>query len=96
VSSPQSRQGRLEPPDHLDGFWLEGVPVDGHGQRDDGGDLGGTVRLLEFLASYAPSYAFRLVLLAGTTGNRINELFALTDDPRRPGRQDAEDPGRAL
>lgn len=35
---------------------------------------------LEFLAAYAPSYAFRLVLLAGTTGNRINELFTLTDD----------------
>ncbi len=30
--------------------------------------------------AYAPSYAFRLVLLAGTTGNRINELFTLTDD----------------
>lgn len=35
---------------------------------------------LEYLAAYAPSYAFRLVLLAGTTGNRINELFTLTDD----------------
>ena len=35
---------------------------------------------LEFLVAYAPSYAFRLVLLAGTTGNRINELFTLTDD----------------
>ncbi len=35
---------------------------------------------LEFIVAYAPSYAFRLVLLAGTTGNRINELFTLTDD----------------
>lgn len=35
---------------------------------------------LEFLVAYAPSYAFRLVLLAGTTGNRIGELFTLTDD----------------
>ncbi|MCZ7587361.1 MAG: site-specific integrase [Gaiella sp.] len=35
---------------------------------------------LEHLAAHAPSYAFRLVLLAGTTGNRINELFTLTDD----------------
>jgi integrase len=35
---------------------------------------------LEFLAAHAPSYAFRLVLLAGTTGCRINELFALVDD----------------
>jgi integrase len=35
---------------------------------------------LEFMAAYAPSYAFRLVLLAGTTGNRIAELFTLTDD----------------
>jgi integrase len=35
---------------------------------------------LEFLAAYAPSYGFRLVLLAGTTGNRIDELFTLTDD----------------
>jgi integrase len=35
---------------------------------------------LEFMAAYAPSYAFRLVLLAGTTGNRIAELFTLADD----------------
>jgi len=39
-----------------------------------------SVSELEFLASHAPSYAFRLVLLAGTTGNRISELFTLTDD----------------
>lgn len=35
---------------------------------------------LEFMAAYAPSYAFRLVLLAGTSGNRIAEMFTLTDD----------------
>lgn len=35
---------------------------------------------LEFLAAYAPSYAFRMILLAGTAGNRIGELFTLTDE----------------
>jgi integrase len=39
-----------------------------------------TVDQLELLASQAPEYARRMLLLAGTAGFRIGELFTLTDD----------------
>jgi hypothetical protein len=51
---------------------------------------------LEFVAAYAPSYAFRLVLCAATTGNRINELFTLTDDRVDLSAAHPHDSARAL
>ncbi len=35
---------------------------------------------LAFLASHAPEYARRFVLFKGTVGNRVSELFTLTED----------------
>ncbi len=39
-----------------------------------------SVDQLELLAELAPEYAQRMLLLMGTAGNRIGELFTLTDD----------------
>jgi integrase len=35
---------------------------------------------LELLAESAPAYAYRMLLFAGTVGNRVGELFTLADD----------------
>ena len=39
-----------------------------------------TAEQLKFFVSYAPDYAWRMLLFKGLVGNRVNELFTLTDD----------------
>jgi integrase len=47
---------------------------------------------LELLAEHAPDYARRMLLLAGTAGFRIGELFTLTDERLELHRADADGP----